>query len=76
MKLEDGEITEDAEAAKDLENNDTTGEGTAGAETVDQSDRKPLNLPQSSWSRRDGNQRAAKTVDFLFSHSCVFMLEL
>ncbi|KAB1206984.1 Pinin [Morella rubra] len=61
VKLEDGEITEDAEAAKDLENNDTTGEGTAGAETVDQSDRKPLNLPQSSWSRRDGNQRAAKT---------------
>ncbi|KAF5448580.1 hypothetical protein F2P56_029099 [Juglans regia] len=61
VKLEDGEINEDAEAAKDLKEEDATGEGTAGAGTTNLSDKKPLNFQQSGWSRRDGYQRAVKT---------------
>ncbi|KAG6651953.1 hypothetical protein CIPAW_06G149400 [Carya illinoinensis] len=36
-------------------------EEVAGAGTANQSDRKPSNLKQTGWSRRDENQRAAKT---------------
>lgn len=66
MKLEDGDITADAEAAKDLKKENAIREGVAGAGTANQSDRKPSNLKQTGWSRRDENQRAAKTVSFLF----------
>ncbi|XP_021286097.1 pinin [Herrania umbratica] len=57
VKVEDGEIVDDAEAAKDV--SDTAVEGSVA---VDQSDRKLLSLPQSGWSRRDGNQRPVKKV--------------
>lgn len=67
MKLEDGEINEDAEAAKDLKEEDAIGEGTAGAGTANLSDKKPLNFQQGGWSRRDGYQRAVKTVSFIFT---------
>ncbi|KAK9286312.1 hypothetical protein L1049_014702 [Liquidambar formosana] len=63
VKVEDGEIAEDGEAAKDVEKKDSTAEGSLEAVTGNQSDRKPSNLQQSGWSRRDGNQRAAK-MDF------------
>ncbi len=66
IKLEDGEIAEDAETAKDLKRKDATREGTAGAGATNQSEREPSNLQQSGWLRRDGNQRAANTVNFIF----------
>lgn len=66
MKLEDGEASEDVEVAEDVKSKDSTREENAGAGTVSQIDRKPLNLQQSGWSRRDGNLRAAKTVNFIF----------
>ncbi|BFG19775.1 hypothetical protein CerSpe_060490 [Prunus speciosa] len=55
VKVEDGEITENAEEAKDVKKNDTNEEAKA-----DQSDRKLPNSQQSGWSRRDGNHGAAK----------------
>ncbi|XP_015893005.1 uncharacterized protein LOC107427169 [Ziziphus jujuba] len=58
VKVEDGEITEDAEEAKDVLN-DAANKGTAGT-AADTSDRKSFNLQQSGWSRKDGNQRAVK----------------
>ncbi|KAG7976307.1 hypothetical protein I3843_06G142500 [Carya illinoinensis] len=61
VKLEDEDITADAEAAKDLKKENAIREGVAGAGTANQSDRKPSNLKQTGWSRRDENQRAAKT---------------
>ncbi|KAE8009098.1 hypothetical protein FH972_005552 [Carpinus fangiana] len=61
VKLEDGEITEDAETAKDVKRKDATREGTAGAGAVNQSEQEPLNLQQSGWSRREGSQKAANT---------------
>ncbi|KAF3968583.1 hypothetical protein CMV_007547 [Castanea mollissima] len=61
VKLEDGEASEDVEVAEDVKSKDSTREENAGAGTVNQIDRKPLNLQQSGWSRRDGNLRAAKT---------------
>jgi pinin len=66
IKLEDGEITEDAETAKDVKRKDATREGTAGAGAVNQSEQEPLNLQQSGWSRRDGSQKAVNTVNFMF----------
>lgn len=66
IKLEDGEITEDAETPKDVKWKDETREGTAAAGATNQSEREPSNLLQSGWSRRDGNQRAANTVNFIF----------
>ena len=66
IKLEDGEITEDAETAKDVKRKDATREGTAGAGAVNQSEQEPSNLQQSGWSRRDGSQKAANTVNFMF----------
>jgi hypothetical protein len=70
MKLEDGETTADAEVAKDVKSKDSIKEGTTGTSTANQIDRNPSNLPQSGWSRRDGNQRAEKTVTFIFSCIC------
>lgn len=61
VKLEDGETTADAEVAKDVKSKDSIKEGTTGTSTANQIDRNPSNLPQSGWSRRDGNQRAEKT---------------
>ncbi|BBG96104.1 protein-protein interaction regulator family protein [Prunus dulcis] len=55
VKVEDGEITEIAEEAKDGKKNDTNEEAKA-----DQSDRKLSNSQQSGWSKRDGNHGAAK----------------
>lgn len=61
--MEDGEITEDAEGAMDVLN-DAANKGTTGTGAADLSDRKPFNLQQSGWSRRDANERAAKKVNF------------
>uniref|UniRef100_A0A5B7ACR4 Pinin/SDK/MemA protein domain-containing protein n=1 Tax=Davidia involucrata TaxID=16924 RepID=A0A5B7ACR4_DAVIN len=59
VKVEDGEITEDAaEVAKNAQKDDSTVEGSAGSVSANQSERKP-----SNWSRRDGNQRSSK-MDF------------
>ena len=76
--MEDGEITEDVEAAKDIEKDDSIMEDPAGdtPTAVNQSDRKPSNHRQTGWSRKEGNQRAAKMVkheDYLI---CVFLLHV
>ncbi|XP_034702235.1 pinin [Vitis riparia] len=65
VKVEDGEITEDVEAAKDIEKDNSIMEDPAGdiPTAVNQSDRKPSNFRQTGWSRKEGNQRAAK-MDF------------
>ena len=55
--MEDGEIIDDAEVAKDVSDM-----GVEGPATVNESDRKLLNLQQTGWSRRDGNQRPMKKV--------------
>lgn len=52
LKLEDGEIVEDAKANEDVN------EDCLATETP------PGDLHKSGWSRRDGNQRAPKKVDF------------
>ena len=57
VKVEDGEIIDDAEVANNV--SDTAVEGSAA---VNDSDRKLLTLQQSGWSRRDGNQRPVKKV--------------
>ncbi|XVF00742.1 hypothetical protein REPUB_Repub04eG0027600 [Reevesia pubescens] len=55
VKVEDGEIIDDAEVAKEV--SDTAVEGSGA---VDESDRKLSTMPPSGWSRRDGNQRPLK----------------
>ncbi|OMO79927.1 DNA-binding WRKY [Corchorus capsularis] len=55
VKVEDGEIIDDAEGAKDV--SDTAVEGS---DAVNQTDRNLSSTRQSGWSRRDGNQRALK----------------
>ncbi|GLT96906.1 hypothetical protein SLE2022_144970 [Rubroshorea leprosula] len=55
VKVEDGEIAEDADAAKDVKLKDASVDGS-GEENENLSDRKP----QSGWSRRDPDQRAAR----------------
>lgn len=64
MKVEDGEITEDVEVAKEIEKVDSIVEDTVvyTPTAVNQSDRKPSNFRQSGWLRKEGNQRAAKMV--------------
>ncbi|KAH9752000.1 Pinin SDK memA domain-containing protein [Citrus sinensis] len=51
VKLEDGEIDGHAGSVKDT--------GIEGADSANQSDKKPSSLQQSGWPRRDGHQKAA-----------------
>ncbi|XP_044479092.1 pinin-like isoform X1 [Mangifera indica] len=55
VKLDDGEITEHAEAMKEA--------GQEGTVAANQSDRKPTDLQHGGWSRRDGHQKVAKMDD-------------
>ncbi|XWS67603.1 hypothetical protein CRYUN_Cryun04dG0020000 [Craigia yunnanensis] len=55
VKVEDGEIIDEAEVAKDV--SETAMEGSAA---VNESDRKLLTLQQTGWPGRDGNQRPMK----------------
>ncbi|KAL6180536.1 hypothetical protein ACLB2K_047198 [Fragaria x ananassa] len=55
VKVEDGEIVESAEGAKDAKKKDSS-----EAVIADRSDRRLSNLQQGSWLRRDGNHGAAK----------------
>ncbi|XP_004299965.1 PREDICTED: pinin [Fragaria vesca subsp. vesca] len=55
VKVEDGEIVESAEGAKDAKKKDSS-----EAVKADRSDRRLSNLQQGSWLRRDGNHGAAK----------------
>ncbi|KAH9685985.1 Pinin SDK memA domain-containing protein [Citrus sinensis] len=50
VKLEDGEIDGHAGSVKDT--------GIEGADSANQSDKKPSSLQQSGWPRRDGHQKA------------------
>ncbi|KAK9929443.1 hypothetical protein M0R45_026543 [Rubus argutus] len=55
VKVEDGEIVENAEGAKDVKKKDSS-----EAVIADHSDRRLSNSQQSGWLRRDGNHGAAK----------------
>lgn len=55
--MEDGEIVESAEGAKDAKKKDSS-----EAVIADRSDRRLSNLQQGSWLRRDGNHGAANKV--------------
>lgn len=57
VKVEDGEIIEDAGAAKDVKMRDPLVEGDASANQVD---KKPSDWQQGSRSRRDFTQRTGK----------------
>lgn len=59
IKVEDGEIGENAEGAKDVKKKDSS-----EAVIADHSDRRLSNSQQSGWLRRDGNHGAAKKVTF------------
>lgn len=58
LKLEDGEIMEPSGTANSVENDGAMEETDA----VNQSDRKPSNLNQSGWSRRDGHEKGPNVV--------------
>ena len=58
LKLEDGEIVEDAKATEDVNEEDYSAKETLSGD-----------LQKSGWPRRDGNQRAPKKVDFFVSYS-------
>ena len=63
MKVEDGELLEDAdEAGKDMKK-DSTREGISGTGTADQSNGKSSISDRSGWSQRDGKQRTSKMVN-------------
>lgn len=62
MKLEDGELPEEADAGKELKK-ESIREGVNGTGATDQSDMKPSNSHQSVWSRRDSNQKNLKMVN-------------
>ncbi|KAI6678662.1 hypothetical protein NL676_039458 [Syzygium grande] len=58
VKVEDGEIIEDAEAAKDVKMRDSLVEGDVVANQID---KKPSDWQQSGRSRRDFTKQAGKT---------------
>ncbi|XP_027367892.1 pinin [Abrus precatorius] len=63
VKVDDGELPEDADAGQDDKTKDSAGEGVNGTGTVDQSDRNPFTSHQTGWTRRDSNQRTSKAPD-------------
>lgn len=63
MKVEDGELPEDADAGQEVKKDYLTRDDVHGTGTAVQSDRKPSNSHQSGWSRRDSNQRTLKMVN-------------
>ncbi|KAI4296282.1 hypothetical protein L6164_036251 [Bauhinia variegata] len=68
VKVEDGEIPEDADAEKDVKK-DPVKDRICGTDTVDQTDRKTSNSQQSRWSSRESNQRTGnKASDIPTEH--------
>lgn len=59
VKLEDGELPEDADAGNDVKAKDSAAEAVNGTAAVGQSDRNAFNSNQSGWSRKDSNQRTS-----------------
>lgn len=79
IKLEDGEIVEDYVPAKDVEKQPGEEVEDIGANLQSQSDRKPSDIQQSGWSRRDINQRLGKRVNIIsyyvaYMFSCGYKL--
>lgn len=64
--MEDGEIIEDAEAAKDVKMRDSLVEGDVVANQID---KKPSDWQQSGRSRRDFTKQAGKTVRHVHDYS-------
>ncbi|XP_004485519.1 uncharacterized protein [Cicer arietinum] len=61
VKLEDGEIPEDAE--QNAKTKDLVGEGVNGNAALGQSDGNPFDSHQTGFSRRDGHQRNSKASE-------------
>ncbi|XP_020220154.1 pinin [Cajanus cajan] len=63
VRVDDGEIPEDAEAGEGEKTKDSASEGVNGTGALVQSDRNPLNSHQTGWSKRDSNPRTLKPSD-------------
>ncbi|KAH1207892.1 Pinin [Glycine max] len=63
VKVDDGELPEDAGAGQDGKTKDSTNEDVNGTAAVVQNDSNPFNSHQTVWSKRDNNQRTSKASD-------------
>lgn len=61
VKVEDGELTEDATGAKDVKEQALSVEG--GTVPTNDIDKRPMNPQQHGGYRKDGNQRSLRTKD-------------
>lgn len=61
VKVEDGELLEDADAGQEVKTDYSASDDVNGTDEAIQGDRKPSNFQKSGWSRRDSNQRTSKT---------------
>ncbi|XP_040865795.1 pinin isoform X2 [Glycine max] len=63
VKVDDGELPEDAGAGQDGKTKDSANEAVNGTAAVVQNDSNPFNSHQTVWSKRDNNQRTSKASD-------------
>ncbi|KHN33477.1 Pinin [Glycine soja] len=63
VKVDDGELPEDAGAGQDGKTKDSANEADNGTAAVVQNDSNPFNSHQTVWSKRDNNQRTSKASD-------------
>ncbi|KAL2342159.1 hypothetical protein Fmac_010099 [Flemingia macrophylla] len=60
VKVDDGEMPEDADAGQEEKTKDSASEGVNGTGAAVQSDRNPFNSHQTGLSKRDSNPRTSK----------------
>ncbi|XP_028775319.1 pinin-like [Neltuma alba] len=60
VKVEDGELLEDADAGQEVKKDYPARYDVDGTDAAAQSDGKPSNFQKSGWSGRDNNQRTSK----------------
>ena len=70
MKVDDGELPEDAGAGQDGKTKDSANEAVNGTAAVVQNDSNPFNSHQTVWSKRDNNQRTSKVLN----KNCITLL--
>lgn len=63
MKVEDGELLEDADAGQEAKKDYSGRDDVNGIDAAAQSERNPSNFQKSGWSRRDSNQITSKMVN-------------
>lgn len=65
MKLEEGELVEDAEEGQEVMKDYSARDRDEvnGIDAATESDGRPSNFQRSGWSGRDGNQRTSKMVN-------------